>query len=118
MTLDIRQSDTAKNEKQAQIATYAPSGAMQSSSVQATLGVDVYRILRELVRPVLGVTAVRVLAKAKRGCDHHKVFIMTSGSDIDRDRKLVDLMGQLDSVDYDLVPVSAAGMVPDGAQAI
>jgi hypothetical protein len=118
MKLDFTyQLNTGHIAERPRVQAYTLSG-IPSGEVEATVGVDVYYFLTQFVRQVSGVTSVRVLPKSKRGYDYHKVFIVTDRPDIDRDRKLVELMGQLDSVDYDLVPTSAAGMIPDGAHTI
>lgn len=73
-------------------------------------------ILREHVASIDGVAYVRMLPRSKRlGRAVNKVYIVLETHDIDRDRRVVEIMCQLEDVDYDLVPVTAAGMIPDVA---
>jgi hypothetical protein len=72
--------------------------------------------LRQHVAPIEGVAHVRLLARSRRlGRDINKVYVVLQAHDVDRDRRIVDIMSQLDEVDYDLVPVAAASMIPDEA---
>lgn len=66
-----------------------------------------------------GVADIRLLLVRDRVAGtRHKVFFVLNTHDVARDFEIVSLMNQFDSLDYDLVPVEAAGMVPDGARSI
>jgi hypothetical protein len=72
--------------------------------------------LRQFVKPIDGVEHVRLLPRSRRlGRATSKVYVVLRTHDIDRDRRVVDIMSQLDDVDYDLVPLAAASMIPDAA---
>ena len=75
--------------------------------------------LRESVAAKPGVASVRVLPRsARHGAANHKVFVVLHTHDIDRDREVIELLVQFDGIDYDLVPETAAGMIPDAARPV
>jgi hypothetical protein len=72
------------------------------------------------VAGIAGVDSVRLLTRRDR--PHYEnpylVFIILSGADIERDRLIVQRMGQVERVDYNLVPSHAAGMIPYEAKVV
>ena len=72
--------------------------------------------LEQNVVPIEGVKEVRVMHQRHRdGLTRHKVFIILATHDLDRDRKIVEVMTQIDGVSYDLVPAETEDFIPDGA---
>ena len=65
-----------------------------------------------------GVADVRVIPREKRGKHpRSKVFVVTATHDLGRDRGVIELLAQLDC-DFDLVPETAVGMIPETARSI
>jgi len=88
-------------------------------SVLGTEAMDVREALRETVCRLDGVTEIRLLARENRQQHpRHKAFVVLSTHDLKRDRQIIDLLVQFDDLDYDLVPDTAVGMIPDAADAI
>jgi chorismate synthase len=76
-----------------------PSRTIDTSAVRAALS------------PIPGIERV-VLT-----CDSHgdeTIWVVRGDHDIDRDRRIVETMVDVDVVDYHLVPAQSAGMVPEG----
>lgn len=66
-----------------------------------------------------GVETVRLLPSERRHDNaRHKVYFVLGRHDIARDERIVQLMMQFEGVDYDLVPLASAGMIPSGAVAV
>ena len=67
-----------------------------------------------------GVQDVRVVKGQDRNglaeCD--KVFVVLATHDVDRDYRIVSVLCQLESVNMDLVPKKAIGMIPSQARSI
>lgn len=75
--------------------------------------------LRLILNQFSGIADVRLLPLAKRaGGARHKVFVVLAAHDVERDRRIVDVLSQLTDIDMDLVPLASVGMLPDGAQSI
>lgn len=76
-------------------------------------GLTLRGVLKRYVAAIEGVKEIRLLPNARRRGRHcDKVFIVLNTHNIERDAQLVDLMSQLENVDYDLVPATAADMIP------
>lgn len=85
------------------------------SGLRATSS-DVAAALKQTVALVSGVHEVRLLSSERRdGRRNHKVFVVLGAHDVERDRAIVELMTQLDGIDWDLVPATAASLIPDAA---
>jgi hypothetical protein len=93
--------------------------ASSNLPVGATPALETREALRLIIRQFEGVGDVRLLPLAKRvGGARHKVFVVLAVHDIERDRRIVEVLSQLTDVDMDLVPAASAGMIPDAAQSI
>ena len=76
------------------------------------------RIFAEILRSFEGVDSVRVLARGDRASTRDKVYVVLATHDVRRDSRIVEVLCQLDDVDFDLVPVEAQGMIPNAAQPV
>lgn len=73
-------------------------------------------VLREILCAIEGVESVRVLRGSGRAPGaRDKVYVVLLTHDVRRDRRIIEIICQLDDVDIDLVPCDAQGMIPDGA---
>lgn len=91
------------------------------SATGAVVNYPLRKLLPELVKAasISGIESVRLLVSEERYWNaHDKVFFVLATHDIDRDECIVRLMMQIDGVDYDLVPLASAGMIPSAAAAI
>lgn len=93
-----------------------------SSTDTSPPGARVGYQLREALRAALrgaeirGIEAVRLLPSETRYENaQDKVYFVLATHDIERDQRIVAIMIQFEGVHYDLVPQSAAGMIPDRA---
>lgn len=59
------------------------------------------------------VLSVEGVAEVRRGSG--RVFVVVSTHDVARDRRIVKIMG---NVDYDIVPIASADMIPENAEYI
>lgn len=72
--------------------------------------------LRGVLCSIEGVGDVRVLPAAARAPgSRDKVYVILDTHDVRRDRRIVEVLCQLDDIDFDLVPSEAQGMIPNGA---
>ena len=79
---------------------------------------DLRGTLRAVVREaeISGINSVRLLpSEARYENARDKVYFVLDTHDLDRDERIVMVMIQLDGIDYDLVPISAVGLVPRDA---
>jgi hypothetical protein len=92
----------------------------ESTSVPgASPALETREALRQILKEFSGVSDVRLLPLGKRvGGARHKVFVVLSAHDVDRDRRIVEVLSQLSDIDMDLVPAASVGMIPDAAQSI
>lgn len=96
---------------------FSASNASTIPGVEPAL--ETREALRQILRQFDGVADVRLLPLTKRaGGARHKVFVLLSAHDVERDRRIVEVLSQLSDIDMDLVPAASAGMIPDGAQSI
>lgn len=79
---------------------------------------DLAQPLRKLYRSVSGVDDLRVLSRRSRpGHERHKVFVVYTYPDVDRDERIISALSDLD-IDMDLVPAASVGMIPDEARSV
>ncbi len=85
---------------------------------EPVLGFDVRGALCAVLseEEIEGIETVRMLMRDRRHSNaNHKAYFVLATHNLDRDERIVRLMMQFEGVDYDLVPVASAGMIPDGA---
>jgi hypothetical protein len=101
------------------IVSTGPGVGWESAGLgDARLSVQWIDVLDKAVRNLPGVAEVLVIPREKRGKHpRSKVFVVTATHDLARDRKVIDLLAQLDC-DFDLVPEAAGGMIPETARPI
>ena len=108
-TLTAQQLEQVGARSQADIAEVRPAASIETA-------------LRETfaIENLEGVSEVLLLPRNRRlgAAARHKVFVMLASSDINRDRRIVQLMCQFDAIDYNLVPESARSMLPDAVTAV
>jgi hypothetical protein len=90
-----------------------------ASVLGATPALETREALRQIIKEFKGVGDVRLLPLAKRaGGARHKVFVVLAAHDVERDRRIVEVLSQLTDIDMDLVPAASVGMIPEAAQSI
>ena len=89
-----------------------------SASVFAPSATSRDRICGEILLKIEGVDSVRLLAKEERAGERDKVYVVLATHDVRRDSRIVEVLCQLDDVDFDLVPLEAQGMIPDAARPV
>ena len=67
--------------------------------------------VRAALAPIPGIERV-VLTADSHGDE--TIWVVRGDHDIDRDRRIVEAMVDVDIADYHLVPARSAGMVPEG----
>ena len=87
----------------------------------AGIGYSLRAALRAVLRESLfsGVSSFRLLPSEQRyERAHDKVYFVLETHDIERDRRIVEIMVQFESVDYDLVPAASIDFIPALAIAV
>lgn len=74
--------------------------------------------LNKAFEHIQGLAGIRLLPASARSCRTPKVFVVLESHDLMRDRRVVSIMSQYEDVDYDLVPIERAALIPDGAAGI
>lgn len=76
------------------------------------------RTLAEILLTIEGVESVRLLPSTARAGDRDKVYVVLATHDVRRDSRIVEVLCQIDNIDFDLVPAEAQGMIPDAARPV
>jgi hypothetical protein len=75
--------------------------------------------LRIVACEIEGVHSVRVLNASDRAPNaRDKVYVVLATHDVKRDRRIVEVLCQLDGIDFDLVPSLSEDMIPSAAVAL